>query len=193
MTTAEIKPHDVTGNVILKPAEPPISPWPIITPEARDGWDALQRELATGYAGDSALLGRWYIDGWERTFQATAPEWVTRTVPVIAPREAPAEPAPVAAAPEPAGSDSEDSNYRCPDCGRESCTGEECYWPDEAGIERPEAGEDVSPQPPEAAEPAPDATQVLNPGEAMTALLPPVEAPTAMLPAVQDEDTDGDS
>jgi hypothetical protein len=85
--------------VILKPAEPPISPWPIITPEARDGWDALQRELATGYAGDSALLGRWFIDSWERTFQTTAPEWVTRTVPVIAPRE----PAPVAAAPEPAG------------------------------------------------------------------------------------------
>ncbi len=25
----------------------------------------------------------------------------------------------------------------CPDCGRESCTGEDCYWPDEAGIERP--------------------------------------------------------
>jgi hypothetical protein len=26
----------------------------------------------------------------------------------------------------------------CPDCGRESCTGEDCYWPDEAGIKRPE-------------------------------------------------------
>jgi hypothetical protein len=142
--------------VILKPAEPPVSPWPIITPEARDGWDALQRELATGYAGDSALLGRWFIDGWERTFQTMAPEWVTRTVPVIAPRE-PETPAPPAAAPEPAGDPAQ-------------------------------PGEDVSPQPPEAAEPAPDATQVINPGEAMTALLPPVEAPTALLPAVQDED-----
>jgi hypothetical protein len=66
-------------------------------------------------------------------------------------------PAPVAAAPEPAGDPAQ-------------------------------PGEDVSPQPPEAAEPAPDATQVLNPGEAMTALLPPVEAPTAMLPAVQDDE-----
>jgi hypothetical protein len=64
-------------------------------------------------------------------------------------------PAPVAAAPEPAGDPAQ-------------------------------PGEDVSPQPPEAAEPAPDATQVINPGEAMTALLPPMEAPTAMLPAVQD-------
>lgn len=97
--TAEIKPHDRTGNVTLKPAEPFVNPWPIITPEARDGWDALQRELAGGYTGDSALLGRWFIDSWERTFQTTAPEWVTRTVPVIAPRE----PAPVAAVPEPAG------------------------------------------------------------------------------------------
>jgi hypothetical protein len=155
MTTAEIKPHDRTGNVILQPKET-ASPWPIITPEARDGWDALQRELATGYVNDSGLLGRWFIDGWERTFQTTAPEWVTRTVPVIAPREPADEPAPVAAAPEP---------------------------------EAPaQPGEDVSPQPPEAPEPAPDATQVLNPGEAMTALLPPVEAPTAMLPAVQDDE-----
>ena len=22
----------------------------------------------------------------------------------------------------------------CPDCGRWDCTGEECYWPDEAGL-----------------------------------------------------------
>lgn len=22
----------------------------------------------------------------------------------------------------------------CPDCGRETCTGEDCYWPDEAGL-----------------------------------------------------------
>ena len=22
----------------------------------------------------------------------------------------------------------------CPDCGRASCTGENCYWPDEAGL-----------------------------------------------------------
>jgi hypothetical protein len=26
----------------------------------------------------------------------------------------------------------------CPDCGRADCTGEDCYWPDEAGIQRPE-------------------------------------------------------
>lgn len=26
----------------------------------------------------------------------------------------------------------------CPDCGRESCTGEDCYWPDEAGVPRPD-------------------------------------------------------
>ena len=25
----------------------------------------------------------------------------------------------------------------CPDCGRASCTGEGCYWPDDAGIARP--------------------------------------------------------
>jgi hypothetical protein len=29
------------------------------------------------------------------------------------------------------------ASCRCPDCGRESCTGEDCYWPDEAGITRP--------------------------------------------------------
>ena len=23
---------------------------------------------------------------------------------------------------------------RCPDCGRGDCTGEDCYWPDEAGL-----------------------------------------------------------
>jgi len=22
----------------------------------------------------------------------------------------------------------------CPDCGRAECTGEDCYWPDEAGL-----------------------------------------------------------
>lgn len=22
----------------------------------------------------------------------------------------------------------------CPDCGRADCTGEDCYWPDEAGL-----------------------------------------------------------
>lgn len=22
----------------------------------------------------------------------------------------------------------------CPDCGRAGCTGEDCYWPDEAGL-----------------------------------------------------------
>jgi len=22
----------------------------------------------------------------------------------------------------------------CPDCGRSDCTGENCYWPDEAGL-----------------------------------------------------------
>lgn len=22
----------------------------------------------------------------------------------------------------------------CPDCGRGDCTGEDCYWPDEAGL-----------------------------------------------------------
>jgi hypothetical protein len=27
---------------------------------------------------------------------------------------------------------------RCPDCGRASCTGEDCYWPDVAGIARPD-------------------------------------------------------
>jgi hypothetical protein len=27
-------------------------------------------------------------------------------------------------------------NYSCPDCGRETCTGEDCYWPDEAGLRR---------------------------------------------------------
>lgn len=26
----------------------------------------------------------------------------------------------------------------CPDCGRATCTGEDCYWPDEAGIRRPD-------------------------------------------------------
>jgi hypothetical protein len=31
-----------------------------------------------------------------------------------------------------------ETDYRCPDCGREECTGEDCYWPDEAGIPRPE-------------------------------------------------------
>jgi hypothetical protein len=30
------------------------------------------------------------------------------------------------------------TDYRCPDCGRAECTGEDCYWPDEAGIARPE-------------------------------------------------------
>lgn len=23
---------------------------------------------------------------------------------------------------------------RCPDCGRAECTGEDCYWPEEAGL-----------------------------------------------------------
>jgi hypothetical protein len=31
-----------------------------------------------------------------------------------------------------------ETDYRCPDCGRETCTGEDCYWPDAAGIPRPE-------------------------------------------------------
>jgi hypothetical protein len=31
----------------------------------------------------------------------------------------------------------DDAADRCPDCGRASCTGEDCYWPDEAGIRRP--------------------------------------------------------
>jgi len=26
----------------------------------------------------------------------------------------------------------------CPDCGRAECTGEDCYWPDDAGITRPQ-------------------------------------------------------
>ncbi len=37
------------------------------------------------------------------------------------------------------GWDREDESMaddRCPDCGRASCTGEGCYWPDEAGIDR---------------------------------------------------------
>jgi len=29
----------------------------------------------------------------------------------------------------------------CPDCGRGDCTGEDCYWPDEAGVRRPEREE----------------------------------------------------
>jgi hypothetical protein len=35
----------------------------------------------------------------------------------------------------------ETADYRCPDCGRETCTGEDCYWPDAAGIRRPEREE----------------------------------------------------
>ena len=31
-----------------------------------------------------------------------------------------------------------EADYSCPDCGRETCTGEDCYWPDEAGILRPD-------------------------------------------------------
>jgi len=26
----------------------------------------------------------------------------------------------------------------CPDCGRGECDGRDCYWPDEAGIRRPD-------------------------------------------------------
>jgi len=39
----------------------------------------------------------------------------------------------------------ETDDYRCPDCGRETCTGEGCYWPDEAGIQRPER--EAAPEP----------------------------------------------
>jgi hypothetical protein len=38
--------------------------------------------------------------------------------------------------PEPEPEPEPDPAERCPDCGRASCTGEECYWPDEAGITR---------------------------------------------------------
>jgi hypothetical protein len=38
----------------------------------------------------------------------------------------------------------QDADDRCPDCGRASCTGEDCYWPDDAGITRPRpAGRDL--------------------------------------------------
>jgi hypothetical protein len=37
--------------------------------------------------------------------------------------------------------DEDQADDRCPDCGRASCTGEDCYWPDEAGIARPEASQ----------------------------------------------------
>jgi hypothetical protein len=113
-----------------------------------------------------------------------------RTVKWVPPAESPFAPAPVADGPE-------------PESGPIVITREELtqVWdeqhpagpapvaadPEPAG-DPAQPGEDVSPQPPEAPEPAPDATQVLNPGEAMTALLPPVEAPTALLPAVQDEE-----
>lgn len=30
-----------------------------------------------------------------------------------------------------------ETDDRCPDCGRAECTGEDCYWPDDAGITRP--------------------------------------------------------
>jgi hypothetical protein len=171
MTTAEIKPHDRTGNVILQPKET-ASPWPIITPEARAGWNALQRELATGYVNDSGLLGRWYIDSWERTFQTTAPEWVTRTVPVIAPRET-ETPAPVAAAPEPG-----EPRHPMADVFHEI--------PDEDVSFPPEPAPEPKPDVPEPS--AQDGEAGPAQGEAMTALLPPVEAPTALLPAVQDEE-----
>jgi hypothetical protein len=32
--------------------------------------------------------------------------------------------------------DPAEPDYRCPDCGRGDCTGEDCYWPDEAGLRR---------------------------------------------------------
>ena len=38
-----------------------------------------------------------------------------------------------------------EADFRCPDCGREDCTGEDCYWPDEAGITRPEREVAASP------------------------------------------------
>ncbi len=106
-------------NVRILPKEPdPVteSPWPIVSAEARAAWNALQRELATGYVDDSALLGRWYVDAWQRTFQCPVPEWVTRTVPVIAPPEPDsAEPAPVAAAPEPEPEPQPDGPEPAPD------------------------------------------------------------------------------
>ena len=27
---------------------------------------------------------------------------------------------------------------RCPDCGRATCTGEDCYWPEDAGLRPPD-------------------------------------------------------
>jgi hypothetical protein len=38
----------------------------------------------------------------------------------------------------------------CPDCGRADCDGRDCYWPDDAGIARPEAEPMTTPPTPQA-------------------------------------------
>ena len=44
------------------------------------------------------------------------------------------EPRPLEVEPSTAGASGGGDLDGCPDCGRNSCTGEECYWPDEAEL-----------------------------------------------------------